>query len=167
MDDVKAPIVIMDVIDHRNAYGIQTMVVLNRYPRCVFERDGKWLIGYDDCVYQFFKLDPVRHSDPSNWKAFGGQKFDIPMADGSVEHAHGQWWDYLHPDFAGLTYDYGLSTVEKLQKCYVFSGRFHIERAIVDEWRSNNEPSNNYHKYNQRSKDVGKHTIVSQWEAVK
>ncbi len=150
---------IVDIIDHRNAYGIQTTIVLNRYPQCVFERAGRWLVGYDDCVFQFYG-----YGAPSpNWEAFGGWQFKIPMADGSEILAKGQWWDEVHPDFSDLTYDYGMSTIERLQQCYVFTGGFHIDRTVVDEWRATHESSNNYHKYNLRSKKFGEQWIVSQW----
>ena len=152
---------IVDIIDHRNAYGIQSMVVLSRYPKSVFERDGIWLIGNDDFVFKFYRRKVVR--GPSHWKAFGGRKFDIQMANGESEKADGQWWDYLHPEYAQLTYDYGVSTVEKLEECYVFMGGLHIDRLIVDEWRERNEPSNNYRKYDKRSKLHRKHLIVSRW----
>jgi len=152
-------ITIVDIIDHRHKYGVQVEVVLSRYPKLVFERDSCGLIAFDDCVYQFYGYEqPGPH-----WKAFGGRKFDIPMADGSVTHADGQWWDVLRREFREDLYSHGLNTVERLHECYVFFGGMHIDRSVVDEWRKHNEPSNNYHKYDKRHKDYGKHRIVSPW----
>lgn len=163
MED-KPKIEIVDMIDHRNAYGTQHMLVLNRYPQCLFERHGSLLIGNDDCIFRFFKYEGVGVHDPSHWKAFGGDEFDIPMADGSIERANGQWWDFIGKDYADLTYSYGMNTIEELHVCPVFMGGLHIDRKIVDEWREHNEPSNNYHKYDKRNKEFGQHRIVSQWD---
>jgi hypothetical protein len=158
----KPAIQIVDIIDHRSKYSTQVELVLNRMPEPLFERRGRWLVGNDDCVFQFYALERVE--GPSHWKAFGGREFDIPMVDGSVERAKGQWWNSFPSDFRGLTYSHGVSTIDKLAECYVFYFGFHIDREIVDAWRASSEPSNNYRKYDPEHADFGKHRIVSPWE---
>jgi len=152
---------IIDVIDHRHKYGVQVELVLNRFPAPLFERRGQQLlIGHDSGVFQFYGYER-----PSpNWKAFAGREFDIPMADGSVIHASGQWWDVFPNDFRGLVYSHGLNTIERLSECNVFFGGFHIDREIVDGWRRHNEPSNNHNKYNRRHETFRQHRITSPWE---
>lgn len=154
------PITIVDIIVHRHKYGTQTQVVLDRMPHFVFERRDNFLIGHDAGVFAFY-----RYEKPGpTWKAFAGREFDIPMMDGSIIHASGQWWDTLPVEFAELTYSPGYNTVEGLQRCYVFFGGGHFDRELLDTWLIQHEPSNNYHKYDKRHKDFGKHRIVSPWE---
>lgn len=160
------PIEIVDIIDHRNKYNVQVELVLNRFPEPLFEKRGKWLIGHDSGVFQFYGHERVEPHWPSNWKAFGGRKFDIPMVDGTVTHASGQWWDSFPADFRDLVYSCGMNTIERLAECHVFMGGFHIDCAIVDDWRKHNEPSNNHHKYDRRHPTFSEHRIVSPWESV-
>ncbi len=161
----KEPIRIIDVIDHRNKYNVQVELLLNRFPQPLFERRGNWLIGHDSGVFQFYRYEYVEPSWSSHMKAFGGNVFDIPMTDGNVTHATGQWWHGLPQDFCGIVYSHGISTAERLVSCYVFMGAFHVDCEIVDEWRKHNDPSNNYRKYDKRHETFGQHRIVSPWEA--
>ena len=154
---------IVDVIDHRNKYSVQRFLVLDRIPQFTYERRGSGLlIGHDSGFFKFFGYE----APGPTWSAFGGDKFDIPMADGSVIKASGQWWNTFPSDFKGLTYEHGVGTVEGLGKCNVFSGCIHVDRDFVDAWLFSNETSNNYEKYNPRHADFGKQTIVSPWEPV-
>lgn len=154
------PINIVDVIDHRNEYATQRMLVVNRFPKPLFTKDSRGLIGVDDCVHQFYKYE----RPGPGWEAFAGREFDIPMADGTVEHAKGQWWDVSRKEFRDTTYDLGMATIEQLKECYVFYGGKHIDRAIVDVWLAENTPSNNYNKYDERHATFRQHQIVSPWE---
>lgn len=158
------PIQIVDVISHRNQHFTQWMLVVSRMPEFTYERRGReLLIGHDSGFFSFYGYE----KPGPTWRAFGGAKFQIPMADGSVIEADGQWWDVCPRDFSELTYGHGVNTIAELANCYVFMGGMHVDREMVDAWVSVNEPSNNYHKYNHRHADFGKHTIVSPWaEAV-
>lgn len=157
MDAIK----ILDIIDHRNKYETQRMLVVDRMPQFVFERRGSGLlIGHDSGFFQFY-----RHETPwPNSRAFAGREFEIPMVDGTAIKANGQWWDCLPRDYAELTYDLGVNTIEWLSKCYVFWGCFHEDRDLVDSWLTENQPSNNYNKYNPKHADYGKQTIASRWD---
>ena len=129
---------IIDVI-HTNK---QIFIVLDELPNFVYERRGKFLEAEDSGFFNFYKFDLF-----GNNKAFGGRRFDIPLKDGSVEKAHGQWWDSVPNDYYGLLYNVGISTLDKLANCYVFhSGK--IDKKILDEWLRENAPSKDYHKYN-------------------
>ena len=152
---------IVDVIGHRHKYGTQHMLVVDRMPQFIYEQSGNSLVGVDSGFFKFYSFE----TPSPGWEAFGGAKFDIPMKDGSVIKAHGQWWDWMPPDFAELTYDLGVNTTEGLSRCYVFMGSIHVDRELVDSWLKNNAPSNNYHKYNPRHENCGKHTITSRHEA--
>lgn len=154
------PIKIIDVIDHRNKYGKQRMLVIDRMPQCLFERKGRLLIGHDSGFFRFYRYD----SPSPGFVAFAGRKFEIPMVDGSVIEASGQWWDVSAEDYRGLTYDLGIATVEDLAECHVFTGCYHVDRELVDAWIAEHEPSNNYHKYDPLHRDFGKQTIDSPWE---
>lgn len=150
---------VIDIIDHRNKYYTQRFVVLNRDPVFKYERRGKWLIGEDSGFFNFFYYD----SPGGAFYAFGGRKFDIPMVDGTVEKAYGQWWDGVPEDYQELIVHAGCGTIEGLGKCNVFCS-MNVDPDIIEKWLSENEPSNNYHKYEKRNPDYGKHTIISKWE---
>jgi len=150
---------IIDIIDHRNKYGIQRFIVTSRKPEFLYERKNGWLIAEDSGFFSFYK-----HDWPSGrFYAFAGRKFDIPMMDGSVEKAYGQWWYGVPDDYCGLLAHIGCGTPDSLGKCNVFcSGE--IDPVLIEEWIAENNPSNNYHKYDKRHADYGKHTIISRWE---
>jgi len=152
---------VIDLILHRNKYSTQAMVVLDKMPEFKYHREiinGKtWLLASDGPFRSAYYNDP-----PSpGFRAFGGREFDIPMDDGQVVKATGQWWDgYPSNDIVEI----GISTVEKLGECNVFMhGRMH--KPVAENLLANySNPSNNVHKYKPRHPDFGKHTIVSPWE---
>lgn len=105
-DDVKIVAVVM-------ANG-KEWYVLNRHPKFLYERKGDLLIAKDGPFTDVYGYDPP----VGRFKAFAGREFDIPMKDGTAIRATGQWW-HIHIPEAGRSY--GISTVEQLLKCYVFS----------------------------------------------
>lgn len=149
---------IIDMIRHRNKYGHQQFVVLNRSPQFLYERKGIWLIGEDSGFFNFYKYD----IPSGRFYAFAGRKFDIPMKDGSIEKAYGQWWDGTPKDYQGLVYELDYGTPEKLAECNVFC-HVRVDCLIIDKWLATNHQSNNYHKYDKRHADFGKQIIESQW----
>lgn len=150
---------IIDIINHKNKYATQRFMVLNRNPVYVYERKGKWLIAEDSGIFNF-----LFYEKPSGrFYAFAGRKFEIPMKDGSIESAFGQWWDGIPGDYEGLLYRIGCGTPENLSKCNVFCSS-NIDPVIVDDWLSKNKPTNNYNKYDKRHADFGVQEIVSKWD---
>ena len=150
---------IIDIIDHKNKYGSQQFVVLNRSPVFIYGRKGEWLIAEDSGFFNFYKYDR-----PSGiFYAFAGRKFDIPLHNGLVEKAYGQWWDGIPDDYQELVQSIGYGTPEKLSECNVFSG-VSADLCIIEKWLSENVPSNNYYKYDKRHPDSGKQKIISRWE---
>lgn len=147
---------VVDVIHHRNQNYTQQMLVLDRMPEFVYEREGNFLIAEDSGFFGFYGYE---RSGP-NWKAFGGDKFDIPLKNGSIIKADGQWWDSVPSDYSELVISIGIKTIERLEECYVFSYGY-VDPLIVDNWLSTNDPSNNYNKYDKRNIDYGKHHIIS------
>lgn len=135
---------IIDAIK-QTSYGIDHWcLLLDEMPTFLFERQGKYLFaecdGFSRC-YEYETPGP-------NWQAFGGAKFDIPMKDGSVEHAHGQWWDRspLGMKERQPRTSVGIATREMLNKCYVFVAGV-IETEKLEEWLGNNSPATDYYKY--------------------
>ena len=149
---------IIDIIDHQNKYYVQRIVVLNRDPEYLYDKKDNWLIAEDSGFFSFYKYDL-----PSpGFYAFAGRKFDIKMKDGSTEKAYGQWWNATPPDYSGLLSYPGYNTPEGLARCNVFfSGS--VDPDIIEKWLSENEPSNNYNKYNKGHINFGKQTIISLW----
>ena len=153
---------IIDVIKHQNKYGYQWFLVINRKPDFIYERNGNFLIAEDSGFFNFYFYE----RPTPGFYAFAGRKFDIKLKNGGVEKAFGQWWDKTPPDYVELLYHFGYGTPEGLAKCNVFcSGS--IDKVLVDKWLDENEPSNNYNKYNKRDPDFGKHTIDSKWDVLK
>lgn len=152
---------IIDVILHKNAYGTQTMFVLDKMPEFKYKefktkRGTRALLSKDGIFSSLYYYDrPTK-----NFQAFAGRKFDIPMEDGSIIEASGQWWDGSPENTTSV----GISTIEKLEECYVFFSSNVEEdkfKQITENW---NKPSNNYHKYDKRDKSYQVHTIESPWD---
>ena len=139
---------IIDAIVLTNYGNDHYYLVLDEMPTFVFERHGDSLVAEHDGFYERYGYErPDEH-----WKAFGGRKFDIPLKDGTVEHASGQWW-WCAPLVSanpGPIMSVGISTVELLRKCYVFSSGC-IAKEKLDAWLMENEPSRDYAKYNPSS----------------
>ena len=77
---------IIDIIHHKNKYGVQVFHVVNRLPKFLYERDGSWLIGENSGFFNFYY-----HETPSKWaKAFAGREFEIPLKNGDTISANGQ-----------------------------------------------------------------------------
>ena len=152
---------IIDVILHQNKYDVQTFVVLNRMPKFIYEKKGKWLIGEDSGFYNFYY-----HEQPTRmFQAFGGREFDIPLKNGETIKASGQWWDGTPEEYRHL-FRCGIETIDGLNKCNVFaSGRF--DKKLLDKWLLKNRPSNNYRKYDKRNNDYMVQTIVSKFGTTK
>lgn len=66
-------------------------LVLNKHPQIKYERHGRYLFGLDE--YGIF-VNVYKYETPiGRFVAFAGREFDIPMEDGTVTKAKGQWWD--------------------------------------------------------------------------
>lgn len=151
------------MIFHKNLYNTQRFLVISRKPKFLYERHGDWLIAQDGIFYSFYQ----KQNDGYD-KAFGGRKFDIPLKDGSVEHAKGQWWDALPSDYHGKVCSIGAETIENLNRCNVFSGLY-IDKKELQKILERPNPSNNYEKYDKRMgrENYGVHRIVSRFDEVK
>ncbi|MDD0837872.1 hypothetical protein PSQ40_04740 [Curvibacter sp. HBC61] len=136
------PIQIIDVIKHKNAYGYQWFVVVDRMPKRVYTRTGNMLVSNDSGFYDFLAIE-------GGTKAFGGRKFSIQLDDGSTFECHGQVWSCGAPKGTEPTVQLGIGTIERLRDCYVFSGAS-VSKARLQEWLDANEPSTDYRKYDRR-----------------
>lgn len=107
-------------VRHNDGYAY----VLNRNVNFLYTKmDDETIIGYDEEIYQFYKKDRFG----TNWKAFGGRKFELKLTDGSVEKCYGQWWDGITKTAQELFKDkrmkyFSFSTDEALKRCYVYTG---------------------------------------------
>lgn len=140
---------IIDVIVRTDNYGnTNYYVVLDRYPEFKFKRIQKgYLLAEDNGVFQAYK-----YGAPSgSFKAFAGRKFNINMEDGSIVEAWGQWWDTgVIGIYEELT-QVGYSTIDRLKKCYVFTGGT-MRLSEIKNWLDNNPYSIDYYKYDNRKK---------------
>ena len=148
---------IVDVIHHRNKYETQEMIIISRSPNFKYQRNGNWLIAEDSGFYNFYFYEKPDRCV----QAFSGREFDIQMLDGSIIKAKGQWWDGIQDEFKYLK-SAGCNTIEKLGKCNVFMSMC-IDPAIVEKWLGKNKHSNNYSKYDKKSKSYLIQNIVSPW----
>lgn len=142
----KSHICIEDIIHHKGQYSTQIFVVVDKMPELLYTRNGSYLIGEESGFYNFYGLSPAS----KGFSAFGGREFDIPLKDGGVEKARGQWWNSTPEEY--MTEEYvsvGVSTKELLNNCYVFSSMI-ISKDRLDSWLEKHEPSNNYYKYDKR-----------------
>ncbi|MBO1003150.1 hypothetical protein [Pseudogracilibacillus auburnensis] len=105
-------------------FNDRVALVLKKPLKFTYEKHGDLLIGTDNLgvfVNIFLYRRPV-----GKWKAFGGREFDIPMKDGSVIKATGQWWDgglsraeeILGQEIVNVTAE----DIESLKSCYVYCG---------------------------------------------
>jgi len=161
------PIEIIDLIHHRNKDYTQEFLVLNRWPVFLYEQVGRYLMAEDSGFFNFYGYDTSGMNGPSNWKAFGGRKIIIPLKDGTIIEAKGQWWDSAPRDWQQLTQPVGAGTPQMLARCNVFCG-IYCDPFLISNWLekpngSKNIPSNNYNKYDKRHQAFGKHEIVSRW----
>lgn len=114
-------------------------LVLNKAPEFVFERFDNTLVGRDGMFIRLYKYE----RPTERWKAFGGTEFDLKMRDGSIEHCYGQWWDGItdrafkelgiesRNEICSPTY----GTVTALEKCYVFTSGYALQRDY-DQFRA-------------------------------
>jgi hypothetical protein len=140
----KEMINILDVIVH-GSYN-QISIIIDKMPKFLHERRGKFLFAEDDGFYSSY----CYQAPSKNWKAFAGRKFDIAMLDGTVEHAHGQWWyggyqENVPEEFVHV----GYCTLEALRECYVFIGGC-ISKKKLEDWLNNNTPGSDYWKYDSK-----------------
>lgn len=152
---------IIDVIMHTDAYHTSPYIVLDSPLNLIYERHGNYLIGEDSGFFGFLAKKPF----DKRWPAFGGREFDIPLLDGSVEKAYGQYWDEIPDDWCDLVAVVGASSLPELNECYVFSG-FCVDTQLIEKWLLENEPSNNYNKYNKRHENYAKQIVFNRFEKV-
>ena len=126
-------------------------------PKFLYEKEDGWLKGEDSGFYNFYY-----HQNPGKYsEAFAGRKFDIPMKGGEVIKASGQWWDGVPEQYKNLS-SFGVNTKDQLNKCNVFMS-MNLDRRMVDDWLNKNRPSNNYYKYDKKSKNYMVQNIISRF----
>ena len=136
-------------------------MVVDQYPDLKYQLSMKGgrkvLLAEDGIFYGLYYFDkPSR-----NWQAFAGREFDIPMIDGTVTKAHGQWWHGITGD---NVMSVGIGTPEKLGRCNVFCAcdvKIDVAEQVFKNFKN---PSNNYYKYDKGHSDYGKNIIVSPWD---
>jgi len=146
---MKKQIQILDIIVNKHD---QIFLLLDRMPELLYIRKDSWLGASDSGFYKFY----YHHRDP-HAKAFAGRTIHIPLLDGTIIEATGQWWDGIHPDYTDLKL-VGVGSFEKLRKCYVFCG-YKVRLDIIQKALSDFTPSNNYYRYDIKSKNYGIHTL--------
>lgn len=124
----------------------QTFVVIDRPLHFIYERKGHALVANDGGFYSSYY-----HGRPSaSWQAFAGRKFDVPMMDGTVIKASGEWWYGGHEKNAPEEIvSVGVATLDQLLDCYVFSAGY-ISKVKLDTWLRENTPGTIYRWYDKR-----------------
>lgn len=136
---------IIDVILMKSQFSDtdHAYLVLDKMPEFRFERVGPFLIAEDDGFFACYGYE----RPSAGFVAFGGRKFDIPLVDGTVVKADGQWWWESPNERSGVpTMPCAISTAEELNRCYVFSGG-HVSVDKFNAWLAKNAPSRDYNKY--------------------
>lgn len=112
------------------SYGHKIVYVLNKKPKFVYHRvDSNTIVGEADGIFYncyYYEQCGGNPNFGGNY-AFGGNKFDIPLDDGNVIHAYGQWWGgvkesakkYINKE---LDRNFAYSTIDELKRCYAFCG---------------------------------------------
>lgn len=114
-------------------------VVVDRHPDYVYVKNGNQLTAHDSGFYDFLGISP------GSTKAFGGREFDIQLSDGSTYKCSGQVWA-RGSNASEQVVQVGVGAIEKLRKCYVFSGGY-LSKTKLDAWLAANTPSRNYYKH--------------------
>lgn len=141
MSDIK----IVDVILTKDSFGRERnyFVVVDRMPELVYTKTGQRLTANDSGFYDFLC------ESPGTTDAFAGRKFTIKLSDGGLFECRGQVWSCAPPKDIEEVVQVGVSTIEGLRACYVFSSA-HISKALLVGWLDGNIPSRNYYKYDPR-----------------
>ena len=149
---------IIDVIHHQNKYFIQHFLIVNRFPKLLYKREGNLLIGKDGIFGGIYKYE----KPGINQKAFAGREFNIPMIDGTIEKAYGQWWDTGLKEYSSI----GINTIKGLNKCNVFVTYKMRTKELEEILKGFKNASNNYYKYenNKHNKNYMVNIIKSKWE---
>lgn len=99
-------------------------LVLNEHPEIKYEKQFPYLFGIDQhgVFVNAYKYDPPT----PGFEAFAGREINIPMADGTVTKATGQWWaggiNELEKALGSKIIPVTINIMEDLKKCYVFYG---------------------------------------------
>ena len=136
---------IQDVIIHGEHK--QVSIVLDKMPEFIYEKKGEYLLfAEDDSFYESYAYERSAHA-----KAFAGREFDIPMKDGSIIKANGQWWDSgIRAATPEDITQVGINTLDGLKKCYVFFSA-KINATKLNKWLENNKASADHWKYDERT----------------
>lgn len=104
-------------------------LVLNRPLSFVYARDGHGgFVGSDG---PFRDVLGYQHGS-GRFRAFAGREFTINLDDGNTYVCKDHWWNGHITGFVSATY----GTVDKLRKCYVFTGGACIHPAELAQLRA-------------------------------
>lgn len=97
-------------------------LVLDESPKLSYVKESDVIVGTDGtfCSCYFYETPGAR------WQAFAGRKFDIELANGEIEHCHGQWWDGVKARAVEILGTRPIhvtaNSIDRLKDCYVFYG---------------------------------------------
>lgn len=106
---------------------IGSNLITSRPLEFVYERIGGWLIGEDSGFFSFLYLNECQYS-----KAFSGRLIELPMVDGSVTLAKGQWWDGVHPEYSQLVTKVGCLSLEEKKTSNTFFSMWVDNQILAD-----------------------------------
>lgn len=139
----KEPVKIIELVTS----GKQRFFIIDREPDFKYKKfeipgEGLFLIAEDGPLVSCYRFEtPV-----GKWKAFGGREFDIPMTDGTVTKANGQWWHDTPKSIYKYYYEEGVRSLKDLTDCFVFCSAM-VKKSVVDEFLATNPVAKNYREY--------------------
>lgn len=128
---------------HKNKDG-HLYIMVDNIPKVTYEKVGLSYVGSDDEGYFSDYLKYERGY--GNFLAFAGRELSIDMKDGSTETIKNHWWasgfyDQEH-DYIGV----GLSTLDKLQDCFVFCS-YYIRKDKLETLVERYLKDNTFYEY--------------------
>ena len=105
---------------YKNKYGY-LYIMVDKIPKLTYEKVGVSYVGSDN---EGYFNDCLKYGYGSNFIAFVGKEIHIELKDGTIEILKNHWWAYWQTyenyNKEHKYIDIGLSTLEKLQDCFVF-----------------------------------------------
>lgn len=123
---------------HKNKNG-HLYLMVNEIPKITYEKVGLSYVGSDD---EGYFNDYLRYEYGSgSFVAFAGREISIELKDSTIQTLKNHWWASGHYDKEHEYVEVGLSTLEKLQNCFVFCSysirKDKLEKMIEEYLRDN------------------------------
>lgn len=154
---------IFDVIEKKNTYNTHYYVVLDKPVEFKYEEIEPNFFQAECCGF-YTALNKRGESGD----AFAGREFEIDMVDGSKIKAKGNFWSVsprVKSSVEGDTLiDVGVSDLESLKRCYVFTGSAML-KSELDKWLRDNKPKHDYYFYDRSPSAQESIDLINKWSS--